>query len=218
MLNDIAEAITGFVSHNNNPLGLLLLGLSALVEYVFPPFPGDTVTLFGAFLVVRHGWSMPWVYASVMVGSGVGALLDYGIGVWISRRYVEGRIFKGEAVRRRINQVLLAFERHGALYIVLNRFLPAARAVIFIAAGMSRLKVGWVLFYSLLSAAAWNALILGAGYAVGANWDRLKLLFQRYALIAWGALGVGVAVFLVLRWRARRRAARTSGPTDEPPR
>ena len=27
------------------PWGVLLLGLGALLEYVFPPFPGDTVTL-----------------------------------------------------------------------------------------------------------------------------------------------------------------------------
>lgn len=45
------------------PLGLLVLGLAAMLEYVVPPFPGDTITLLGACTrcVVRsRGCSSSW--------------------------------------------------------------------------------------------------------------------------------------------------------------
>ncbi len=217
-MGSISQAITGFLQVNNNPLGLLLLGLSALLEYVFPPFPGDTVTLFGAFLVTRYDWSVGWVFAVVLAGSGLGALADYGFGRWIGRRYQEGRILKSPAVRARIDQVLDAFRRHGEVYVVLNRFLPAVRAVFFVAAGMARLRAWRVLLFALISAALWNALIVGAGYAVGSNWNRIAELFRVYSIAAWGLLGA-VALVLALRfWRrrraARRKAAETPGAPD----
>ena len=34
-------------------LGLLVLGLAAAVEYVVPPFPGDTITLLGGVYAGR---------------------------------------------------------------------------------------------------------------------------------------------------------------------
>ena len=176
-----------------------------MVEYLFPPFPGDTVTLFGAFLITRHGWSMPLVFLSVMIGSAVGSMADYGIGVWCRERYAQGRFLKNPRARQAVDRVLAGFAKHGEIYVVVNRFLPAVRAVFFIAAGMAGLRPGRVLLFSMLSAAAWNALIIGAGYAAGASWDRIKELFRVYSIAAWSVVGAAV-LFFVVRWYLRRRA------------
>jgi len=204
MLEQLTDAITAFLQQNNNPWGLGLLGLSALVEYVFPPFPGDTVTLFGAFLVVRYGWSLAWVFSAVMLGSTAGFVVDYAIGRRLARAYEEGRLARSEKVREQIERVLASFRRHGPAYVVINRFLPGVRAVIFVAAGMARLDARRVMLYALVSAAAWNALIVAAGYAVGSSWERIERLFHHYALAVWILLGL-VAVVLVARGLLRRR-------------
>jgi membrane protein DedA with SNARE-associated domain len=206
-MGGISQAITGFLQHNNNPLGLLLLGVSALLEYVFPPFPGDTVTLFGAFLVTRYEWSVAKVFVAVLAGSGIGAMIDFAFGVWVGRRYSEGRILKSPAVRNRIDRVLDAFRRHGEVYVVLNRFLPAVRAVFFVAAGMARLRAWRVLVFALLSAALWNALIIGAGYSVGSNWNRITEIFRTYSIVAWGLIAAVVAGLALRFWLRRRRQA-----------
>jgi membrane protein DedA with SNARE-associated domain len=204
MVESITQAITGFLQHNNNPLGLAILGISALIEYVFPPFPGDTVTLFGAFLVTRFRWSLPLVFGVVMLGSAVGAMADYALGMWLGQRFRQGWLQSRPAVRQKIEQVMAAFVRHGEGYIVFNRFLPAVRAVFFIAAGMARLRAGRVFFFAMLSAAAWNALIIGGGFAVGANWDRLQQLFRTYSLVAWSLVGLALMA-LITRLLLRRR-------------
>jgi membrane protein DedA with SNARE-associated domain len=207
VFDSITDALTGFLAHNNNPLGLALLGAAAFVEYVFPPFPGDSVTLFGAFLVTRYDWSIALVFAAVMLGSGLGAMVDFYVGVFVGRRYAEGRFLRSQAARARVDQVIAAFRRHGEIYVVLNRFLPAVRAVFFIAAGMARLRAWRVFAFALVSAAAWNALIIGAGFALGSNWGRITGVFRTYSLVAWGLLGLLVA-FFVGRWLWRRRRAR----------
>jgi membrane protein DedA with SNARE-associated domain len=219
-LDSITTALTGFLEHNNNPLGLLLLGLSALIEYVFPPFPGDTVVLFGAFLVTRHGWSLPLVFLVVMAGSGVGAMADFAFGVWLGRSQgggLRGFLLGPVERQRKIEGLLDAFRRHGEAYIAINRFLPAVRALFFVAAGMARLRAGRVLFFSLASAAAWNTLIIGAGFAVGKSWEGIERFFRLYTTLAWAALGA-VAVVLLVRFLLRRgRRAPSDGGSDGGP-
>lgn len=204
MFESLTQAVTGFLQLNNNPLGLAILGLSALVEYIFPPFPGDSVTLFGAFLVVQHNWSLPWVFAVVLAGSAVGAMADFFFGAWIGKRYREGAIFKKPESRKRMERVIQVLRRHGEKYVAINRFLPAVRAFIFVAAGIAGLRPGRVLFFAILSATVWNGLILAVGYGLGANWERIKAIFQTYGIVAWGVLGVATAIFIV-RWFLRRR-------------
>lgn len=204
-MEQIEQAITTFLVANNNPLGFLLLGAAAMLEYVFPPFPGDMVTLFGAFLVTRYGWSLPAMFLSVLTGSAVGALIDFGIGVWMRKPYQEGRFIKRPGSREQVEKVLGAFRRHGAIYVAINRFLPAVRAVFFLAAGMAGLRARAVLFWALISAAAWNGLVVGVGYSVGANWQRIKVLAGLYSTVAWSLLGAALIAWLVVMvWRKKR--------------
>ena len=205
MLASLTRTITALLQHNQGLLGYVILGLSAMVEYIFPVFPGDTVTLFGAFLVTRYGWSLGLSFASVLAGSAVGAMLDFYVGRWMGQRYRQGRFLRSEAIRARVERVLESFRRHGEIYVALNRFLPAIRAVFFLAAGMARLRPARVLFFAMVSAAAWNALIIGVGYAVGANWERLLEVFRTYSVVSWVLVGAVVAGVVAFRIFTKRR-------------
>ncbi len=198
-MQGIDQSIIDFLSAGQSAAGLAVLFVSAAVEYVFPPFPGDSVTLFGAFLAATEGWSVPLVFTVVTLGSLVGAVLDYAFGrrlAKIPRDRLSGR---RRALMERAQSIVVRFERHGAVYIAVNRFLPGIRALFFVAAGMARLPVGKVILWGAVSAAAWNALIIGAGFAVGKNWDRLSELLRTYTLVAWIVVGVVIAT-LIVRW------------------
>ena len=81
----MAEALRHLVQALG-PWGLPLLAVAATAEYLFPPFPGDTVTLFGAFLAVagKLNWALVW--GAVTLGSGVGLTLDWWVGRWLGAR------------------------------------------------------------------------------------------------------------------------------------
>ncbi len=195
----IYQSIIDFLSAGQSAAGLAVLFASAAVEYVFPPFPGDSVTLFGAFLAATEGWSVPLVFTVVTLGSVVGAVIDYALGRRLAT-IPRDRLSGGRrALMKRAQSIVDRFERHGAVYIAVNRFLPGIRALFFVAAGMARLPMGKVILWGALSAAAWNALIIGAGFAVGKNWDRLLELLRTYTLVAWIVVGVVIAA-LIVRW------------------
>jgi membrane protein DedA with SNARE-associated domain len=65
--------------------GLLLLG--AFVENVFPPFPGDTTILAGAFIAGQGNIEYWGVLLSVVIGGVAGGMILYFIGKSKGRDY-----------------------------------------------------------------------------------------------------------------------------------
>src|SRR5262245_60083821 len=74
-MSSVREIIERLVEQQNSVGGLAALAGSAMIEYVFPPFPGDFVTVLGAVLVTGYGWSFPLVLGAVMLGSVAGTLI-----------------------------------------------------------------------------------------------------------------------------------------------
>ncbi len=181
----------------------------ALVEYVFPPLPGDTVVVAGAVVVGAFGWSLAPVFAVVTAGAVLGAALDFALGRWLLRTGRLGRLGPGK--RRAIQGLVERFRRHGAAYLAVNRFLPGVRAFFFLAAGLAGLRWGPVLLWSTVSAVAWNAVLVGLGYGLGANLDALEGLLSTYQGLAWGLIAGVVLVLLVRLVRGRHRSNREQG-------
>jgi len=207
MLEGVKEAI-GWMTGQPLWLGLLVLGASAGVEYVIPPFPGDTVTLAGAMLIPLAGW--PWwaVLTALMLGSVVGAWLDLMVGRWLARDSGRDtflhRWMAKEEIARKIDRVTEKFERHGAIYIVLNRFIPAFRGVFFLAAGMAGLSTPRVLFFAALSATLWNAVLLLMGMAFGYNLEAIVGFVEGYTRAVLFGIGVVILGWITWEWWRKR--------------
>lgn len=183
----------------------------ALAEYVFPPLPGDTVVVVGAVLVGAFGWSVPAVFVVVTAGAVLGAALDFGVGRWLERT---GRVERLAPWKRDAIYGLVArFERHGAVYLAVNRFLPGVRAFFFLAAGLAGLGWGPVLLWSTVSAMAWNAVLVGLGYGLGTHLDTLERALSTYQGFMWGLMAL-VAAWLTARGLRARRARREREARD----
>lgn len=185
-----------------------VLGLCAMIEYVFPPFPGDTVTLLGGVYAVRG--HKPWllVLAVLTLGSVVGAMVDYWVGArvfrWVHHRPATKR-FLG-FTREQLVDLEARMRRRGSVLILLNRFLPGVRGLLFFAAGASQMPFGRVMGLGAISALVFNLLVLGVGFAVGGNAERIAVLLQDYQAAVGGLLVVaGVALLIRLLLRRRNR-------------
>jgi membrane protein DedA with SNARE-associated domain len=191
------------------PLGYLVLAVSSWIEYVVPPFPGDTVALFGVFLAATAGYSAVWVYISLTLGSIIGGVAAWGFGRWAAGRHDRWPGFlRRPSIERGLEKVQRGFERRGNWYLAANRFVPALRAFFFVGAGLSNMSLGAVVLWGGLSAAAWNGLLLGAGFAIGENLDELEQLYRDYTRVVFGALGVALLAYVVWRWWSKRREAK----------
>lgn len=188
--------------------GVLFLG--SLAEYIVPPVPGDTVVVASAVLVAAFGWSVWPIFAVVTAGAVLGAAIDFWFGGWLIRTGRIERLSLGK--RAAIDDLVARFHRHGAAYLAVNRFLPGVRAFFFVAAGLAELRLATVLLWSTLSAMAWNALLIAAGYALGDNLPALEAWLGRYQAVMWGLIAVVVGWVGLKVWRASRKAASEQGP------
>jgi membrane protein DedA with SNARE-associated domain len=187
------------------PAAPLVLFLGSFVEYVFPPFPGDLVVVLGAWYAVQGQLSWPAAFVAVTAGAVLGAWLDFQVGRSIGRR-IDGRAARrGGLSAARLARFEAAYRRWGGWLLVVNRFMPGVRAIIFLAAGATGIPLRKVLVLGAVSAAAWNVVLLAAGALVAKNLDDLVELVDRYTRAASIALAVAAAAgVVVLLWRRRR--------------
>jgi len=184
----------------------LSLGLTAFLENLFPPIPGDTVTAFAAFLVGVGRLHFIGVYLSTTLGSLLGFLTLFWVGRSVGRRFFMERDFWFLKAKD-ITKAQLWFERYGYLLIALNRFLPGIRSVISVAGGMAQLKVTRVALLALVSALVWNLIWILLGQALGMHWEvvekTIRAIVLRYNMAVL-ILFVLLLLFLFFRKRASK--------------
>ena len=197
-----------YLNNLPNCLIYILLGFSAFMENLIPPFPGDTVTAFGAFLVASGRLSLIGVFISTTLGSLLGFLGLFLAGRYLGRRFFLRRdfwFFKRSHIRKAEEW----FRKYGYFLVLINRFLPGIRSVISVAGGISGLKIPKVICLALISAAIWNFIWILMGYILGSNWDMVKAsisaIFARYNLAIF-LLFMALVLFLIIRknfWRKK---------------
>lgn len=169
------------------------LFLSAVIENLFPPIPGDTITVFGAFLVGTGRLNFALVFIITTVGSATGFLLLYLFGAFLEREFFIEKDYRFFSAK----SILAAeewFRKYGYYVVAANRFLPGVRSVISLASGISGLSPLKVFLYCNLSAAVWNFIWIYTGYTLGNNWAHVK---ERFLSIA-GSYNSAAAIILVI--------------------
>ncbi|MBI5474165.1 MAG: DedA family protein [Ignavibacteriae bacterium] len=167
----------------------------AFIENVFPPSPSDTIIVLGGSLVGigRVGFAETLLCATA--GSTLGFVAMYKIGQWSGNRILEQGKIKFIPVAA-VNTVERWFQKHGYWLIVANRFLSGTRAVVSFFAGMSELKLLPTTLLSAVSALAWNAILVTAGYFLGRNWERIGFYLSTYSQVVTGVLVVVALIWL----------------------
>ncbi len=203
---DRLTATLAEVLARTGPCAPAVLFFASFIEYVFPPFPGDTIVLLGAWYAVRGSVSWPMAFVAVTAGAMAGAWIDWAVGRALAPVLSTRAARRGFLDAERLAEFEAAYRRWGGLLLVANRFLPGIRAFLFVAAGASGIPIGRVLLLGGISAALWNALLLAVGALVVHSFAQLADLMARYTHAAWVVLAVGGV--LVLAWLYRKRRAR----------
>ena len=195
--------------HLDPALVILAVLAVAFLENLLPPFPSDALVVAAGSLVGLGTVGYVEVLFSATVGSTLGFIVMYHIGMWFGHRILaEGRIpfVPPQAVRT----VHAWFERYGYWLIVANRFLAGTRAVVAFFAGMSELKLGTTVALSFASALLWNAILVTAGFLLGNNWERVGFYLSTYSQVVTGIV-ILVVLILVVRYFTGRNG-RQAGP------
>jgi membrane protein DedA with SNARE-associated domain len=184
-------------------LGYPGIALIMLVENLFPPIPSELVMPLAGFLVADGTFSFPGAIAAGTLGSVLGALALYYIGLLAGESLVRpffrnyGRWFL--LSEDDLDRSLAVFRQHGDIMVLVGRVIPLIRSLISLPAGMNRMPLPRFLLLTTLGSAVWTTLLTVAGYILGANWERVVEFISQYQRLVLGALALAVIIFVVRR-------------------
>lgn len=184
-------------------IGPIGAGVAIALENLFPPLPSEVILPMAGLAASRGSFSLVEALAWTTAGSVIGALLLYGLGVWLGLGRLRAIAAKVPLLHPEdIDRTVAWFGRHGGKAVFFGRMIPIFRSLISIPAGITRMPV-WR--FTLLTAAGsllWNSIFVLSGYFLGESWH----IVERYAdLLQYVVIGVTVLAvgwFLVVRIRA----------------
>lgn len=180
-----------------------ILFLSSVLENLVPPLPGDTITVFGAYLVGVGKLGFFATYLTTTAGSTVGFMIIYFIALRLGRNYFCKNNFPF-LPEKSLHKCQIWFDKYGLILIAVNRFVTGARTAITIFAGIT--KVSWInaLVFSTISALIWNGLLIYLGFTLGENWQIVETYLAKYSSFVLVVLISIVIIYFVRKFLKSR--------------
>lgn len=180
------------------------------LENIFPPIPSEVILTFGGFMTHSTGLSIVGVIVTATIGSVLGAVILYGIGLLLDVERLEKLIDRyGKILRLTKEDIHKAdawFDRYGIWTVLFCRVIPLVRSLISIPAGMSNMNFGLFLLFTTLGTLVWNTILVNVGAAVGSNWHDIVQYMDIFSNIIYAIL---VVLFLLaIIWYMRKRKER----------
>lgn len=194
-----------------------ILFLMTLESSVFP-IPSEMVMPQAGYLAAEGSMNLVVVIVLGVIGSWLGALLNYCVAMWLGRPFFMkfGKYFF--CPPDKFAMVERFFNAHGEISTFTGRLIPVVRHLISIPAGLVRMKMSHFLLYTGIGSAIWMTILTIIGYFCGRNLDLIK----KYSHICTiGVIAGCVLVIMIYIWAHKRRhdkygAPRVSEPLDEP--
>jgi membrane protein DedA with SNARE-associated domain len=180
----LATYITAFIEETGYPSVFVFMVMESMVL----PVPSEAVMPFAGFLIFEAKFSFFGVIAASTLGSIVGSLISYCIGLYGGKPAIKryGRYLLLD--HRDLQVTERFFARRGELAIFISRFIPVIRHLISIPAGIGRMNVVTFSAYTVVGAGLWNAFLAVVGFHLRQHWE----LVMRYSRV------VDIVVLLIL--------------------
>lgn len=162
-------------------------------ENISPPLPPDTVVIISSYFVGIGFLKFNFTYLVVCLGSILGFMTIYYVGVIFKERIINKRNNESKFFKRMVS-IENWFGKYGYKIILFNRFLSGARTLIALTAGISKMNSKKVFILALFSIILWNGILIYSGYIVGENWGILAEYLKKYNI---SVIIILIMIFLI---------------------
>ncbi|MET8912173.1 DedA family protein [Micromonospora sp. NPDC004551] len=201
--------LTGWVASVIDSFGAVGVALLVALESIVPPIPSEVVLAMAGYLAAEGRFNVVLIVLAATVGSLLGALVLYWLGAALGEERLKRWLDHIPLVDREdLEKADRWFERHGRWAVLIGRVVPVVRSLVSVPAGANRMPLGEFILLTTLGSGVWNALIVGAGFALGSRWEQVNQYSDwfNYAIFA-------VFAVMIVSWvvkKVRRRRARQS--------
>jgi len=174
------------------------------VESSFVPFPSEVAMIPAGFLASKGELSVGLSILSGVIGSLLGAGVNYGLALWLGRPMLErvGKFFLISA--EQFHAAERYFQSHGEVTTFVGRLIPGIRQLISVPAGFSRMPLHRFFAYTALGSGLWSGVLVWIGYVAGSNEELWRPRLREATVYVLGGACALIVIYIIVH---RRRAA-----------
>ncbi len=172
---------------------------------VTPFLPGDSLLFAAGALTVGTVLDVHTLAALMIVAAVLGNTVNYAIGHFFGERLFrnpDSKIFRQDYLAK----THAFYEKHGALTVILTRFMPIVRTFAPFVAGMSSMSHRKFMTLNFIGAFLWVVLFVYAGHYFG----NLPVVRQNFTLLMFGIIVVSVLPMVIGAVKAKMNRAPAS--------
>ncbi len=160
--------------------GYVVIALLMVLDGACIPIPSEIVLAFSGFLVSTSKFDMWITLASSTLGSLLGSLIAYVAGLKLGRELIKkyGRFLMLE--EKTLNTVERWFRKYGKVTVLVSRFIPGARTVVSIPAGIGKMQLSIFIILTVIGSVLWNYTLIYLGVKLGENWYLVETFIDRF--------------------------------------
>ncbi|MGO8880092.1 MAG: DedA family protein [Desulfomonilaceae bacterium] len=199
--------LTVYFTYIIEQLGYWGAGFLMALESMIAPVPSELVMPFVGFLAAEDKFSIPTAILVTSLGSLIGSLISYFLGLWGGRPLVlkAGRYFFLN--HEHLEWTERWFDKHGSWTIFISRFIPIIRHLISIPAGLGRMNLSHFCIFTIVGATMWNSFLLFCGYKLRQNWTLVQQYSHELDMVVGGLAIVALGAWAVATHLRRKRVA-----------
>ncbi|WP_066295179.1 DedA family protein [Bacillus sp. FJAT-29937] len=180
------------------------------IENIFPPIPSEVILTFGGYMTNSMNLSVTGVIISATLGSVIGAVILYCLGLLMDVEKLESVIDRyGRVLRLTKDDIYRAdawFDKYGIWTVLFCRLIPLIRSLISIPAGMSNMNFWLFLLFTTMGTLIWNTILVNLGAAVGSNWESIVEIMDKFSTVVY--ILIVILLLLVIVWYMKKRKER----------
>jgi len=200
--SDLDKCVNLLLSHGGLWI-YLLVALSMILEYIFPPYPGDVAIFAGGYISAAHNVSIIAILIMAYIGSVIGFSLVYFIGKRSGRALIASNRIKFISPGL-IERSEKWYKKVGEKLLIVSKFLPGLRFVLVFFSGIANVNFKKAFIFISISCLVWNSMVILLAFNLQKNINKVYGVLSTYRDIVLAVIII-LALFYLSRYFANRR-------------